>query len=112
MMTQRQPRTMDGYIRASRVAGREGSAYISPDVQREAVQRWANYRGVTIANWEVDEDQSGGTQDRPGLRRILERIDAGLTDGLVVWRLSRFARNVGGALGDLEPGEHGHRKRP
>jgi hypothetical protein len=33
----------------SRVAGREGAAYISPDVQREAIERWANYRGVVIA---------------------------------------------------------------
>lgn len=33
-MTQRLPRTMDGYIRVSRVGGHEGAAYISPDVQR------------------------------------------------------------------------------
>jgi len=93
---------MDGYIRVSRVGGREGAAYISPDVQREAISRWAEYRGVTIVNWETDEDESGGTQDRPGLRRVLDRIEHGQTDGIVVWRLSRFARNVAGALGDLE----------
>jgi DNA invertase Pin-like site-specific DNA recombinase len=102
MMTQRPPRTLDGYVRVSRVAGREGAAYISPDVQKEAIQRWADYRGVTIARWEIDEDQSGGTQDRPGLRRVLERVERGETDGIVVWRLSRFARNVAGALADLE----------
>jgi hypothetical protein len=27
--------TADGYIRVSRVAGREGEAFISPDVQQE-----------------------------------------------------------------------------
>ena len=102
MMTHRQPKTMDGYVRVSRVAGREGAAYISPAVQREAIQRWAKYRDVTIVHWETDEDESGGTQDRPGLRRVLERIDKGQTDGVVVWRLSRFARNVSAALGDLE----------
>ena len=38
-MTERQPRTMDGYIRVSRLAGREGAAYISPGVPREAIER-------------------------------------------------------------------------
>lgn len=59
---------MDGYIRVCRRMGREGPGYISPDVQRESIQRWADYRGVEIAAWHVDEDESGGTQNRPGLR--------------------------------------------
>lgn len=82
--------------------GREGPGYISPDVQREAVQRWADYRGVEIVAWHVDEDESGGTQDRPGMRACMERIEAGDTDGIACWRLNRFARNVGGAIGDVE----------
>jgi len=102
MMTQRQPRTMDGYIRVSRRMGRDGPGYISPTVQREAIQRWADYRDIRIAEWQVDEDESGGTQDRPGLRRIMERIRAGETDGIACWRLNRFARNVAGAVADVE----------
>lgn len=96
------PRRLDGYIRVSRRLGREGPGYISPDVQREAIQRWADYRGVEIAKWFVDEDESGGTQDRPGLRAIVERIESGETDGIAVWRLNRFARNVSGAIQDVE----------
>ena len=30
-----QPAKMDGYIRVSRVMGREGPGYISPEVQRD-----------------------------------------------------------------------------
>jgi site-specific DNA recombinase len=93
---------MDGYIRLSRRMKREGPGYISPDIQREAVQRWADYRGVEIVKWHTDEDESGGTQDRPGLRECMERIEAGDTDGIACWRLNRFARNVGGAIGDVE----------
>jgi DNA invertase Pin-like site-specific DNA recombinase len=76
---------------------RSSPAYISPDVRREAIQRCADYRSIEIVRRAVDEDESGGTQQRPGLRRIMARIAAGETDGIACWRLNRFARNVAGA---------------
>lgn len=93
---------MDGYIRVSRRRGREGPGYISPDVQREAIQRWADYRGIEIVAWHDDEDESGGTQQRPGLREAMARVEAGETDGIACWRLNRFARNVMGAIEDVK----------
>jgi DNA invertase Pin-like site-specific DNA recombinase len=93
---------MDGYLRVSRRLGREGPGYISPDVQRASIERWANYRGVEIVAWHFDEDESGGSQNRPGLIACLERIDRHETDGLACWRLNRFARNVGEALRDVD----------
>jgi site-specific DNA recombinase len=100
--TKKRPRRMDGYVRVSRRMGREGPGYISPDVQRESIQRWADYRGVTIAAWHFDEDESGGTQNRPGLREAMRRVEDGETDGIACWRLNRFARNVAGAIDDVE----------
>jgi len=94
------PRRMDGYVRVSRRMGREGPGYISPDVQREAIQRWAEYRGVEIVAWHFDEDESGGTQNRPGLRAAMDRVERRETDGIACWRLNRFARNVSEALRD------------
>jgi hypothetical protein len=35
---------VDGYIRVSRVGDRSGESYISSDVQREAIERWAHER--------------------------------------------------------------------
>ena len=58
------PSRMDGYIRVSRVAGREGPSYISPTVQRASIEKWADYRGVEIVAWHVDEDESGGDDVR------------------------------------------------
>ena len=95
-------RTFDGYIRVSRRMGRKGEGYISPTIQREAIQRWATYRNITIAEWHIDEDQSGGTQQRPGLRRAMARIQTGETNGIACWRLNRFARNVAAAIEDVE----------
>jgi len=31
--------------------GRAGPGYLSPTVQREAIQRWAGYRQVQISAW-------------------------------------------------------------
>ena len=85
---------LDGYIRVSKVKGREGASYISPDQQRDQIERWAQLRGVEILNWETDEDQTGGKLARPGLDRILERIQSRppQTGGIAVARLDRFSR--------------------
>ena len=32
-------RAMDGYVRVSKVGGREGETFISPQVQRERIER-------------------------------------------------------------------------
>jgi hypothetical protein len=45
--------------------GRKGPGYISPTVQIEAIARWAEYRGVEIVAWHVDEDESGGPRIGP-----------------------------------------------
>lgn len=92
---------MDGYIRVSRRLGREGPGYISPKVQREAIERWAEYKGVRIAEWHVDEDESGGTHQRPGLELAVERALAGTTSGIVSWKIDRFSRYTEGGLRDL-----------
>lgn len=92
---------MDGYVRVSRRLGREGPGYISPRVQREAIERWAEYKGVAIAAWHVDEDETGGTQDRPGLVAAVERAVSGETGGIVSWRIDRFSRYTEGGLRDL-----------
>jgi len=89
---------MDGYIRVSRVAGRAGDSFISPDVQREQIAAWAKLRGITIAAWHEDLDQSGGSIHRPAFRAVLERVEGGETGGIVVAKIDRFARSLSGAL--------------
>src|SRR4051812_13416292 len=85
---------LDGYVRVSRVSGRGGENFISPDQQRKAIERWARDNGVTIGSWHEDLDESGGSLDRPGFLAALERVESGASGGLVVAYLSRFARSV------------------
>jgi site-specific DNA recombinase len=83
---------MDQYVRVSRVAGRSGESFISPDLQREQGAAWAVSRGVEVAVVHEDLDQSGGKLERPGLDALMERIRAGQTDGVIVSKLDRLSR--------------------
>jgi DNA invertase Pin-like site-specific DNA recombinase len=85
---------LGGYIRVSRVGGREGEGYISPDLQRQAISTYAAEMNGTIARWFTDEDYSGGTLERPGFQSALSEIRAGKLDGIVVMKIDRFARSV------------------
>lgn len=84
--------SLDGYIRVSQTRGREGDSFISPKVQRDCIQKWADARGVSIAAWHEDLDQSGGKLHRPGLDTMLARIHKGQTGGLAVAHLDRLSR--------------------
>ena len=88
------PLRLDGYVRVSRVGGRAGEGYISPDVQREAIETYARELGGEIVAWHDDQDYSGGNTERPGFQAMLARLVRGETDGIVVMRIDRFARST------------------
>jgi DNA invertase Pin-like site-specific DNA recombinase len=99
---------LDAYIRVSKVAGRSGSSFISPEVQREQIERWAQAHGHTLTWHEPELDVSGGSMSRPVFDQIMQRISAGQSDGVIVAKLDRFARTLVGALSTLEEFErHG-----
>lgn len=85
---------VDGYIRVSRVAGREGDSFISPDVQREQIENWCALSGAELREVHTDLDMSGARADRPGLLAALERVERGESEGIVVARLDRLARSL------------------
>ncbi|MEI6446507.1 MAG: recombinase family protein [Actinomycetes bacterium] len=88
----------DGYVRVSSTRGRGGDSFISPEQQREQISRWAGLRGVTIGMWHEDLDVSGGKVARPGLDLALMRAETGVSEGIVVAKVDRFARSLVGAL--------------
>lgn len=91
---------VDGYIRVSRVAGRSGESFISPDEQRRAVEAYALAHKLEVAEWHTDLDQSGGTLDRPAFQAALERCRNGETGGIIAAKLDRLTRSTVG-LGTL-----------
>jgi DNA invertase Pin-like site-specific DNA recombinase len=92
----------DIYLRVSRVGGRSGDSFISPEVQRASCEGIAQARGIEVGRVFTDLDQSGGKMDRPALNEALARINAGVSGGIIVARLDRFARTLTGALDTLE----------
>jgi site-specific DNA recombinase len=100
-MTRKQLRLL-AYVRVSDVRGREGPGFISPDEQREKCCAFATAMGHTIVD-EADElDRSGGDMSRPVFNSLLERIEAGDANGMIVAKLNRFARSNVGAWQALE----------
>jgi site-specific DNA recombinase len=87
---------VDGYVRVSRVAGREGESFISPSVQREQIEAYAKAYGLSVVYWHEDLGESGGTLERPGLKAALERCRAGATGGIVAAKLDRLSRSLVG----------------
>ena len=96
------PLTLDGYVRVSKVGGREGEGFISPDVQAESIQKWADAHGHAITLHDAELDVSGGTMRRPIFDQVMQRIRSGESDGIVVYKVDRFARSLLGALTTLE----------
>src|SRR5262245_46045231 len=92
-------RRFDGYVRVSRIGGRDGDSFISTAEQRDRIAAWAVSRGVEIAMFHEDFDQSGGKLSRPGLDHMIERVRSGETGGVVVAYVDRLSRaGVGEAL--------------
>ena len=95
-------RTADGYVRVSRRAGREGDGFISPEVQRQRIQGWADANGVGIVAWWEEIDASGAKRDRPMFQEALASCERGETGGIVVAKLDRFARSAVDALESIK----------
>lgn len=91
-------RQLDAYVRVSRTGGRSGESFIAPDEQRRRIEEWAAAHDIEVIRWWEELDQSGGRMERPKFQRILQRIKAGETDGIIVADRSRFARSLVGAL--------------
>jgi DNA invertase Pin-like site-specific DNA recombinase len=64
------------------------------------IRRLAREKGVELAELVTEEDVSGKTEiDRRELGRLIRKIEAGESEGLVVWRVTRYSRDfVDGVL--------------
>jgi DNA invertase Pin-like site-specific DNA recombinase len=74
----------------------------SPDLQREAIDRWCVEHQMTVAIEIFDRNRSGGTLTRPGLQEALVAIRAGEADGIVVARSDRASRVTLDGLGLID----------
>lgn len=80
------------YVRVS--SAHQQEAY-GPDVQREAIRKWAKAGGHRIVDWQTDVI-SGASElrDRAGWCGAAALVKSGAAQGVVVARLDRLARDV------------------
>jgi DNA invertase Pin-like site-specific DNA recombinase len=93
---------LDGYVRVSSTRGRSGPSFISPALQRERLEAWCGLYDARLQAVFEELDESGGRADRPKLMAAIERVEAGLSDGIIVARLDRFGRSLTDALGHID----------
>ncbi len=92
----------DIYVRVSRVGGRGGENFISPELQEQRCRAEAQAKGYKVGQVFTDLDQSGRKMDRPAFEEAMARVESGKSAGIIVARLDRFARSVAGAGKTLE----------
>lgn len=82
------PSLVVAYLRASK-----DEQKLSPEAQRDGIERWAAQHGLTIASWHSDH-LSGATPmgDRPGLLEALASLEQHKASALVVLRRCRLGR--------------------
>lgn len=90
-----------GYVRVSRVGGREGDSFLSPELQRQSIARVCEREGLELVEALEELDRSGGDADRPLWNAAIERVERGEVGAIVVWNLDRFSRSLVDALGAL-----------
>jgi site-specific DNA recombinase len=82
------------YVRVSRVGGRDGDSFRSPEDQIRRATKYATDNGFLVGPVYQDLDQSGGTHplERPSMKQALQEIAAGRLGGLVAYDSSRLSR--------------------
>lgn len=84
--------TVIGVIRVSTVGQIEGE---SLGLQRERIQGWCSFQGLTLGAIYEDAGVSGANMDRPGLSKALTQVIALGSEGVfVVTKLDRLGRDA------------------
>lgn len=81
-----------GAIRVSK----ERDEMVAPEVQQRAITDYCRPRGYVIVGWVEGPDDSGSRADSKWWAKLdgmIDKVESGAVDGIVVWKFSRTARN-------------------
>lgn len=74
----------------------------SLEAQESTLRQYATFKGYDDLQLVTDAGLSGKTTDRPGYQQVLEAIRTRTVDAVIVYSLSRFARNTIATLEAIE----------
>src|SRR5689334_7941120 len=65
-----------------------------PEIQVDELRRYCEARGWVIIHEIIDHGYSGGTDDRPGLKKLMKMVKSREVDAVVVVKLDRLFRSL------------------
>jgi DNA invertase Pin-like site-specific DNA recombinase len=87
------------YTRVSNQGNRSDDELLSHDLQEKRIREYAAAKGLKVSAVRFeDTDVSGGRMKRKGLDAALEAVKSGEYGGVIVARMTRFARSLEGGL--------------
>lgn len=88
--------TAIGLVRVSRVGGRTGAEFASPDIQRDRIKEVCQRNGWRLATVHEELDVSGGAplEKRPGMRPAVDAVESGKAQIIVAAYGDRLFRDV------------------
>ncbi|MGY5764937.1 recombinase family protein [Brachybacterium sp. DNPG3] len=66
---------------------------ISLELQETAGREYAAQQGYTVVGMESDPGLSGRTFNRPGVAAVMDAVESGTADVIILWKWSRLSRN-------------------
>jgi site-specific DNA recombinase len=81
-----------GYVRVS--TDRQADLGISLEAQEAKIRAMATVRGVDLEEVIIDGGESAKDLNRPGVQRLLEMVENGKIDAVIVAKLDRLTRSV------------------
>jgi site-specific DNA recombinase len=89
-----------GYVRVS--TDRQAEQGVSLEAQEAKIRAMATVQSAELFDVIVDGGESAKSLNRPGLQRLLDLINAGKVDTVIVAKLDRLTRSVKDLCGLLE----------
>jgi site-specific DNA recombinase len=89
-----------GYVRVS--TDRQAEQGVSLEAQEAKIRAMATVQGAELLDVIVDGGESAKSLNRPGLQRLLDLINAGKVEAVIVAKLDRLTRSVKDLCGLLE----------
>ncbi|WP_179855412.1 recombinase family protein [Paractinoplanes atraurantiacus] len=86
-----------GYVRVSDVCGR-GDGLLSPELQRYAIEQYAARHRITVVEWVIELDASGRAFQNRRIDAIVDGVSAGRWSCVLLWKWSRWGRNLRDSL--------------
>ena len=81
-----------GYVRVS--TEKQADVGISLEAQTEKIQAMAVVQGLELDEVIIDAGESAKSLSRPGMERLLQLVDSGAAETVIVAKLDRLTRSV------------------